>query len=121
MMNFNFESVILTGNHTFSIDEIKNLAKAKRETEIAYQYAKESVLQSLIEKMKNNKLVFTASEIAEITGLTPQSVASTLCKTFGIFSRERLVKKTYCEIENGQPNLNSVVTLTRRVREYYAF
>lgn len=120
MMNFNFESVILTENDTFSIDEIKNLFTSKKQIEEAYEVAKDKALQQIIMMMKSGR-AFTSVEVAEITGLPIQAVTSYFYHQCGVYVRTKTIEKTYCEIKNGSPDFNSLITIKRKVNEYHAY
>ena len=121
MMNFNFENTTLIENHALSATEMKSLIQAKNDITEMYQRAREEALQPFITKMKVDKQTFTLPEIAKITGLTYQAVASVLRGTFGIRKRSKIVEETYCKIKNGRPDFNSTITIRKKINEYYFY
>ena len=119
MMNFNFESIALTENHTLSAAEMKNLSSNKRQLEKAYKVAKDKALQQIIMMMKSGR-AFTSVEVSEMTGLPIQAVISYFYYQRGVYVRTKTIEKTYCEIKNGSPDFNSLITIKRKINEYHA-
>lgn len=119
MMNFNFENITLTENHAFSIAEMKNLFTNKKQIEEAYEVAKDMALQQIIMMMKSGR-AFTSVEVSEMTGLPIQAVTSYFYHQRGVYVRTKTIEKTYCEIKNGSPDFNSLITIKRKINEYHA-
>ena len=119
MMNFNFENITLTENHTFSIAEMKNLFTNKKQIEEAYEVAKDMALQQIIMMMKSGR-AFTSVEVSEMTGLPIQAVISYFYEECAVYVRKKTIEKTYCEIKNGSPDFNSLITIKRKINEYHA-
>lgn len=118
MMNFNFESITLTENRTLSSTEMKNLFTNKKQIEEAYEVAKDMALQQIIMMMKSGR-AFTAVEVSEMTGLPIQAVISYFYQQDGVYVRTKTIEKTYCEIKNGSPDFNSLITIKRKINEYH--
>lgn len=100
-------------------EEMIALRKARAEIEARYDSAKEEALSQLYDKMCEDHREYTASEMADITGLSKSTITKRLRTDWDFEKKSSPIVKRYAELDqDGTPMMNKIHKRTYYGRVY---